>query len=283
MAAGRRIGAMALQACLLLCLATVSVGRVGAQEAAPRPIEVPFELFKTKHMAVTIKVNGKGPYRVIFDTGAPMTVLSNRIAREAGLNERVNQPLIPLFGAGGQVKIKALEVGDVRAENVPAVIMDHPAVAAMARAFGPIEGIVGFPFFARYRMTLDYQTTRLTFVPNGYDPPDVMQELMTKLTARQKPMPRVLAPAGLWGLVVEKDADDEDAGVRVKEVLPESAAARAGLQAGDRLLTLDGRWTDSVADCFYAVERVPAGAEARVLIRRGGKELTFTVKPRPGL
>ena len=32
---------------------------------------VPFELLKTRHIVVSIKINGKGPYRVIFDTGSP--------------------------------------------------------------------------------------------------------------------------------------------------------------------------------------------------------------------
>ena len=45
------------------------------------------------------------------------------------------------------------------------MVMDHPTVEAISKTVGPIDGIVGFPFFARYRMTLDYQAKKLTFVP----------------------------------------------------------------------------------------------------------------------
>jgi hypothetical protein len=255
-----------------------------AEEA--KPVAVPFELLKTKHITVMVKVNGKGPYRVIFDTGAPFTVLSTEVGKEAGLLKDAKKGGFSLFGPMSQVKVKELEVGDLKAEGVPALVMDHPTVKAMAKVLGPIEGIVGFPFFARYRMTLDYQAMQMTFVPSGYDPPDVLEDMMAAmmaLTKEQKPERVVLAPAGQWGIVPHKADDAEEPGVTVKEVLPGSAAAAAGLKAGDRLLTLDGRWTDSVADLYEAAGHVKLGSAAKVVVRRDGKEVALTVTPRPGL
>ena len=55
------------------------------------------------------------------------------------------------------------------------------------------------------------------------------------------------------------------------------------LRAGDRLLTLDGRWTDTVADCYAAAGHARAGAPVTVVLLRGGKELKCTVSPRAGL
>ena len=68
-------------------LALLAALPAGAQERAKdiKPVVVPFELLKTKHITMDVKVNGKGPYRVIFDTGAPMTVLNSKLAKEAGL------------------------------------------------------------------------------------------------------------------------------------------------------------------------------------------------------
>ena len=65
--------------------------------------------------------------------------------------------------------------------------------------------------------------------------------------------------------------------------LPGSAAAEGGLKAGDRLLTLDGRWTDSVADLYSAAGYVKPGATVPVRVKRGGKELELKVKPVSGL
>jgi hypothetical protein len=240
------------------------------------------------HLAIQVKVNGKGPYRLIFDTGAPVVLLSARVGKEAGLLER-NKKAAPAAGflMPGQVRVEKLEVGSLTAENVNAVVIDHPTIKAIAEVFGPIDGIVGFPFFARYRTAIDYQARQLTFTPNGFEPPDVVQTLMATFTAQprggKEPPPRVLAPAALLGLRVEKAADDAEPGVAVAEVFPESAAAKAGAKAGDRLLTLDGRWTDSVADCYLATEAVKPGQPVEFLLRRGDKEVKLTVTPVAGL
>jgi len=249
---------------------------------AAQPAKVPFELLKTGHMTVMVKVNGKGPYKLIFDTGAPITLVNNKVAREAGLLKGMPKPAFTIFGAMGEAKIKELEVGGLKADNVTTIVMDHPTVEAISNAFGPIDGIVGFPFFARFRMTLDYQAKIMTFVPNGYEPPDVMKALMMAILGTSGGS-KVLAPAAQWGMVAAKDASDEEAGVTLKEVLPGSAAATAGLKAGDRLLVLDDRWTDTLPDLFAAAAAVKPGITVTVRIKRDGKDRELKVKPTPGL
>ena len=123
----------------------------------------------------------------------------------------------------------------------------------------------------------------MTFVPNDYKPADLVQTLMTKLLAGKPAGPRILAPAAQWGMIVDKDAKDEEAGVTITEVLPGSAAAEGGLKAGDRLLSLDDRWTDSVADCYQAAGYVKPGTAVAVVVKRGDKEMRLTVKPRSGM
>jgi hypothetical protein len=268
-----------------------------ADDATPAaPVKVPFEMLTkgrllSGHLAVQVKVNGKGPYRLVFDTGAPMILLSNRVAREAGLLAGDKRPARPIgIGFPGQVQVKKIEVGDLAAENLNAIVLDHPTVSAIAEVFGQIDGIIGFPFFARYRTAIDYQAKELTFTPNGYKPADVMQTLMTTLMTatagrrgKEAMAPRVLAPSAQWGLRVEKAEDDEDPGVMVKGVFAGSAAAKAGVQPGDRLMTLDGRWTDTVNDCYLAAEAVKAGQAAELALKRGGKEIKLTVTPAAGL
>ena len=254
-----------------------------------KPIVVPFELLPSGHMTVMVKLNGKGPYKLIFDTGAPTILINNRIAKEADLLKDAKAPPIKLFGSGGEVKIPTLEVGDQKAENLPAMIMDHPTVEAISTAFkkdaGPIDGIIGFPFFARYKMTLDYRAKTMTFVPNGYNPPDVnkaMQEALMTAMMKSGDTLKILAPAAQWGLICAKEDKDEDAGVMVKDVLPDSAAAKAGLKKGDRILTIDGRWTDTLPDLYMAAGYVKAGKAAPVVVKRDGKEMELQVKPTSG-
>lgn len=252
----------------------------------PKPIpamRVPFETIISQHMVVQVKINGKGPYRMIFDTGAPFTLINNKVAKEAGVFPKdFKKPVFALFGQAGSFAIETLEVGGVALKKVQAQVMDHPTVGAIASAVGPIEGIIGFNFFAKYRMTIDYQAKEMTFVPVPFEPKDMMKELMRTLMNPTKKA-KVLSPAGQWGFRVAKDKDDDRPGVTVKEVHADTASAKAGLKAGDRLLTLDGRWTDSVADCYAAAAHVPPGREARLRVRRDGKEMELTVKVQPGL
>jgi hypothetical protein len=252
-----------------------------------KPVTVPFELLKSGHMAVMVKVNGKGPYRVIFDTGAPINLFNNKLAKETGLLKDVPHSALPFLGTIAEVKVKNLEVGTVKAEgSQPAIVMDHPLVELMSKKLGPLYGIVGYPFFARYKTTIDYQAETLTLVPSGFKPRNAMQSIesmMTQLLLGGPPQPKVLSPAGQWGLVAHKPSGDEDPGVIVKEVLPGGAAAAAGLKPGDRLLTIDSRWTDTLADLFEAAGSVKPGTTVPVKIQRGGKEMEVKVKPLAGL
>src|SRR5205807_2279312 len=73
---------IALAVCLA-CLTFPALGRADDEER--KPIKVPFELLKSQHMVVKVKVNGAGPYRLIFDTGAPVTLINNKIAKAGGV------------------------------------------------------------------------------------------------------------------------------------------------------------------------------------------------------
>ena len=176
--------------CPSVCLTAPAFARRRPRRGA-QPVVVPFELLPSGHMAVMVKVNGKGPYRLIFDTGAPITLLDNKVAKAAGLLKDVPEPLFSLFGSRGEVKVKELQVGDQKVPNMTAIVMDHPTVQAISKAFekklgGPIDGIVGFPFFSRFKMTLDYQAKTVTLVPNGFKPPDVMKAMMDGASWRRR-------------------------------------------------------------------------------------------------
>ncbi|AMV26424.1 serine endoprotease [Gemmata sp. SH-PL17] len=252
-----------------------------------KPVVVPFELLKSRHMAIQVKINDKGPYRLIFDTGAPTNLVNNKIAKASGILSKEDKGGLPLFGASmGAKTIKKLEIGDLKLEGMTTMVMDHPTVAAIADVVGPVEGIIGFPFFARYKMSIDYEKKEMTLTPNGYVPGDAMQGLTEKLmgaSSGKKPEPKVVAPAAVWGFDVSRDKDDEEAGVVVGKVLAKSPAAVGGLKEGDRLLTLDGRWTDTVADTFLAASLVKPGKAVTLVVKRDGKEKKLTVTPGNGL
>ena len=281
-----------------LALLTFALAILPAAKAEDKPlpkpddktIVVPIELLPSRHFVVQVMLNGKGPYRLILDTGAPLTIINTRIAKDAGLTKKSGGGggILGMLTSGlNQIQVAKMQVGDVLAEKSGAVVMDHPTVAAISDAFkddsGPIDGIVGFPFFARFAMTVDYQKKELTFKPNGYKPGDYMQDLQNSLMKiEERNKPRSVAAAGLWGFTIEKEKSDDADGVTVKTVFADSAAAKGGLKAGDRLLTIDGRWTDSVGDAALATSLVKAGRTVAVVVKREGKEVKLTVTPTTG-
>jgi hypothetical protein len=248
------------------------------------PNTVECELLRTKHLAVSAMVNGKGPYRLIFDTGSPVVLLSSRIAQEAELHgpaaRKANRAA---GGMPGQVMVSTLELGDVKAERVPAVVMDHPTIKAIEGVAGRLDGIIGYPFFARFKTTVDYANQKVVFEKSDHQPDDVMQAMMKAMFERPtgKKAPTI-APAGQWGLQVGKPEGDTSPGVVIMTVFPGTAAAAAGLREGDRLLTIDGRWTDSEADCRLAASLAPADQLVEITFARNGQTKSAKIQPRPG-
>ena len=149
--------------------------------AKPGPVTLPFLLVASNHMVVEAKINGKGPFRLIFDSGAPVSLLANKAAEESGAVAK-DAPKSFLMGLRGEGSIKSLEVGDLKAKDVPVVVLDHPTLKAIGGFLRkPIDGIIGFTFFARYRTTIDYQARVMTLEPVDFAVRDLLKELPDRL------------------------------------------------------------------------------------------------------
>lgn len=232
------------------------------------------ELIATKHLVVNAKINGKGPFRLIFDTGSPVVLLNNKVAREAEI-AKVARGLPKLkSNLSGQQLTRSIEIGGAVAENVPVTVFDHPTLSAITDIVGPIDGIVGYPFFGRFQTTIDYSALKLSFQPSGHVPEDVIQSMMNMMMDRSKKKGiKPLLPVAQLGVELEKP--DKEPGVRIKSILPGGAAAKARFQPGDRLLTIDGRWTDSRDDCLAVLADLPEGKVVPVVVSRGGVKTTL--------
>jgi hypothetical protein len=245
---------------------------------------VPFEMLLTNHMLVDAKINDKGPFRLIFDLGAPITLLNHRASEAAGV-VKPGAPRSFLFGMRGEAEVSALKIGELTVEKLPVIILDHPVLSALEDVTGRrIDGIMGFTFFARFKTTIDYDAREMTFEPISYQARDLLKELPDRLMGPKVAQRRVVAPSGLWGLRLGKEVDEpETQGVAILKILGKSPAGEAGLMAGDVLSTIDGRWITSIADVYHAAANVTPGREVTTVIKRDGKELTLTIKPADGI
>lgn len=241
--------------------------------------EVPFELLKTGHMVVEAKINDKGPYRFIFDTGAPATIVSTRVGKQAGINS-TSKASLSIFGNGGQVSIKSLQVGNSTTNNVQAILMDHPTIAVISKYFGQIDGIIGYTFFSKHAISIDYKQRKLFLKETGHIPEDVIGK-MVRTILKQKQDPKLLVAAAYWGFNVS--ANDNKQAVLVMDLLPQSPASKAGLLNQDQVLEINGQWVTNVLDFQWIMANTEPNTDSLVTVLRDGKKLFLKLTPTSGL
>jgi S1-C subfamily serine protease len=78
-------------------------------------------------------------------------------------------------------------------------------------------------------------------------------------------------------LGVTGDRQDEGIGVPVAEVVPDSGAAAAGLQSGDRVLTVDGAPVTNIGELVGLIQSNFRGDTVELEVQRGGSIRTFDV------
>ena len=82
----------------------------------------------------------------------------------------------------------------------------------------------------------------------------------------------VFRPSGVKLGVMLDDSDDQ-AGIRVVDRVPDSAAAKAGIEKEDRLLSFDGEPLMDNFDLIYAVKAKRPGDSATIELIRGDETL----------
>jgi Aspartyl protease/PDZ domain len=132
---------------------------------------VPIRL-ANNHIFVDAVVNGKGPFPFIVDTGGH-TILTPSTVAALGL---ATQGEAPSAGAGEQVttsgyaKVREIAVGDMRMRDQTAFTLDFAAKATEGFEVG---GMIGFEFFRRFAVRIDYGSGTMTIIdPARFDPTD---------------------------------------------------------------------------------------------------------------
>ena len=122
---------------------------------------VPFDLINN-HIYIGVKLNGKGPYHVLCDTGGA-NIVTPELAKELGL---ASQGALEGRGVGeksedvGLTKVESVEIGDATISNQ--VFAVYPLGGFSDVEGVPQFGLVGYEVFKRFVARVDYDKGLLT-------------------------------------------------------------------------------------------------------------------------
>jgi predicted aspartyl protease len=204
-----------------------------------------------------VTINGQGPYRFVFDTGASRSAVSPRLVETLGLSSDAGDLL--LNGVTGSalvatVKIASLRAGgvDIGAQRLPVV---WPPVVADA------DGILGMDGLAQKRIVVDFLRDRISIARSRYQSP-ASGSLVVPVRLR------------FGGLML---VDGRVGRVRVRAVIDTGAQRTLGNTPLQRALRLRGDDKDPLTHT-KVIGATPDQPDARVLaapvIRLGDAEVS---------
>jgi len=141
-------------------LGTTKINRPGGKEV----VTIPFELINNRPF-VKIMVNGKGPFRFVVDTGASMSVLSDKTAALLGIKPVAKGGNARAIGGSGSFPIlygllDSIGIGETKIDTVPIYIRtvfsadDSPESERS-------DGYLGLSVLSHFAVTIDYRERQM--------------------------------------------------------------------------------------------------------------------------
>jgi serine protease DegQ len=275
----------ACAALTVLCLTPLARGDEPAKK--PPSFEVPYRLTKPKHLLVRAKINGKGPFNFIVDTGAPALFVSVAAAKKLGVKADNNDwGVFDRFEIEGGVVLKKCKG---RIETPPQV----EGMNALGLAGVELHGMIGYDILSRYRLEIDFTRDKMVWTPLDYKPKvsaalggrrgggldllgSIMKTLGSLLGSQAAPPVRLRPFLGV-------ELKDNEENPIVQSVLADGPAGKAGVRVGDRITHIQGRTVLDAKDVRHALGRRNAGDEIKLTVQRGEEKIEIPVKLGEGL
>ncbi len=143
-------------------------GAPAPEEVLPKLVEldgdvarIPFTLGDRRPIPVIeAMVNGKGPFKFYYDTGASVCVLHSGFVEEMGIaslgQTEVGDHTANARIAADRVELATVEMDGIRFEGVPALAFDRSRLGG-----DEIRGVLGLPLFHEHLLTMDYQKQQM--------------------------------------------------------------------------------------------------------------------------
>lgn len=249
---------------------------------------VPYRLTDTHHTLVRVKINGKGPFNFVLDTGCPVFLIAEPVGKKIGLKTEKGWAVLDSLEMEG-----GLELNKVKARvETPFQI---EGMNGMGLAGVELHGLMGYTVLAKYKMEFDYTKKTLLWTPLKTEPlepqplkgakgasagMEVMIGLVKFLTFLSgigpAPPPQ---PRGFFGFEMEQ----KEKTVLVSRVLTDSPAAKAGLAKGDRIVIIGNREVDSVQQVLEQAKKTTPGKTLNLTIERNKEKQELKITAGEGL
>lgn len=268
--------------------ALLGVSLILAALSQDKGIRIPYRLTDTNHILIRAKINDKGPYNFIIDTGAPALFIATRVAKEIGLETGDDK-----WATADKVEVE----GGAVLEKVRARVEDPfqlTGMNAMGMAGAKLDGVLGYNTLAHFKMEIDLTRrhmiwTKLDWNPGepptakemfGDNPPkgegNNMMEMLAKVMA-------ALMGGGNKTIHARGYLGFEADGTTVAVVYEGSPAAEAGLKRGDVVVQVKKKKISSAEDLLKQINTIAAGDDVKLKVKRGEEEIELELTAGKGL
>jgi hypothetical protein len=253
-----------------------------------KALQVPYTVTNTKHILVRAKINGKGPYNLIVDTGAPALFVSTAVCAKLGVKpDKRGWGTFERFDIEGGVSLPKFKA---RVEDP----FQLQGMNGLGLAGAELHGIIGYTVLAKFRIELDLTRDKMAWTPLDFDPPapqglggkgapaelDALGGIMKMLGALMGKQPQAdVTTRGFLGL----DLKEDDKGVLVTTLLDKGPAASGGVKVGDRITQFQGKTVRDIDGVRQLAAKVATGEPVKMKVDRNGKNHEITFKSGEGL
>ena len=267
--------------------------------------QVPYRLTDTNHFLVRARVNGKGPFNFLVDSGAPAFFIATETAKKVGLKPVPDDFWTPV----DQLDLE----GGAQLTGIKARVEDPFQLVGMNALGLPgasIDGILGFTILARFRLEIDLTKDRMVWTRLDHEPRDppvpkhkpgeaqgapAGVQAMSALGPLAKGLAFLMGkqpeeqqrPRGFLGLEWSERTGADGKQVWVQGVLDGLPADQGGVHTGDQIVRINNRPIKSLKDARTALAGTHPGDRVSLTIRRGSgtlaRELTLTLTAAEGL
>ena len=284
---------------LTLTVVVAMVGARSSQKSEPgkanqdaqigQSFQVPYRLTDTNHFLVRVRINGKGPFNFLVDSGAPALYVATDTAAKVGLK--------PMKGEFWTVVDRLDLEGGARLLGMKARVEDPFQLVGMNALGLPgasIDGILGFTILARFRLEIDPTRDAMTWTRLNHAPPDppipqhadgrppMEIQLMNALGPLAKGLAFLMGkqpeeerhPRGFLGLewAEAKDPRSGQTSVQIKQVVAGSPAAKADIKPGDWLIQARSQPVSSLRTARAALAAIRPGDSVELILRHGDEQ-----------